>query len=70
VAITAELDRVSFGDGAELHFEAVATRRRHDNLLILRSDYQAPFGVFSGTLPDGIELVEGYGVMERHDARW
>ena len=40
------------------------------NLLLLRSDYRQPFGVFSGTLPGGLELAEGYGVMEQHDVHW
>ena len=41
-----------------------------DNLLIVRSDYSAPFGSFSGTLPGGVELATGLGVMEHHRARW
>ena len=40
------------------------------NLLLMRSDYRQPFGTFAGTLPGGIELAEGYGVMEQHDVRW
>ncbi len=40
------------------------------NLLLFRSQYRQPFGEFSGTLPNGIELAEGYGVMEAHDVRW
>jgi hypothetical protein len=36
----------------------------------MRSDYRQPFGTFAGTLPGGIELAEGYGVMEEHDVRW
>jgi hypothetical protein len=54
----------------ELRFEAEATRRRRENLLLIRSDYVQPFGTFSGSLPGGIPLAEGYGVMERHDVRW
>lgn len=53
-----------------LLFEAEATRRRRENLLLIRSDYIQPFGTFSGSLPGGIPLAEGYGVMERHDVRW
>ena len=44
--------------------------RRDDNLLVLRSRYEQPFGTFSGALPGGLELAEGYGVMERHEVRW
>ena len=29
-----------------------------------------PFGTFAGALPGGIELAQGYGVMEEHDVRW
>jgi hypothetical protein len=55
-------------DGLRLDEEA--TRERTDNLLLVRSRYRQPFGTFSGELPGGIELAEGYGVMEEHDAWW
>jgi hypothetical protein len=61
----ADLSRV---DGLDFHAEA--ERRRADNLLLIRSSYRQPFGTFSGTLPGGPELAEGYGVMEAHDAWW
>ena len=51
-------------------FHQQAERRRDDNLLLMRSAYHQPFGTFSGILPGGIELREGYGVMERHHVRW
>ena len=44
--------------------------RARDDLKLFVSDYRQPFGTFSGTLPGGVELAEGYGVMERHDVRW
>jgi Protein of unknown function (DUF2804) len=65
-----DLSRVEFADGGGLRFEAGAVRARRDNLLVFRSDYEQPFGTFRGTLPGGIELTEGYGVMERHEAVW
>ncbi len=34
--------------------------------VVFASDYRQPFGTFSGTLPGGLELAEGFGVMERH----
>ena len=34
------------------------------------SDYSAPFGTFSGTLPGGVELERGLGVIEHHRAVW
>jgi hypothetical protein len=53
-----------------LQFDGEAAIERHQNLLLLRSDYSQPFGTFSGALPDGTTLREGYGVMEAHDVRW
>lgn len=71
VAFAEDLSRVHADDGSgELRFEAVAERSRRDELLILSSDYRAPFGTFSGTLPGGIALARGRGVMEHHRARW
>jgi len=52
-----------------LRFSAEATRARRQNFLLVRSDYEQPFGSFSGTLED-LELREGRGVMERHAAVW
>lgn len=40
------------------------------NLGLFRSRYRQPFGSFSGTLPNGLALAEGWGVMEAHDVRW
>ena len=57
-------------DGARLRFTAEAERARRDNLKLFVSDYRQPFGTFTGTLPGGVELAEGYGVMEWHDVRW
>ena len=70
VSFAENLGAVSFAEGGALEFTAGATRARHDNLLIFRSDYEQPFGTFRGTLPGGVELAEGYGVMERHVAVW
>ncbi len=70
VAFAADLSSVRCEDGSELHFTAETERARRDNLLIVRSDYRAPFGTFSGTLPGGIELTRGRGVVEHHRARW
>jgi hypothetical protein len=54
----------------DLRFSAVATRARKENLLLIASDYEQPFGMFAGALPLGGELRAGYGVMERHSVRW
>jgi hypothetical protein len=58
------------GDGLALHCAHEAVRERDDNLLLMRSRYAQPFGTFSGELPGGVRLAEGYGVMERHDVHW
>jgi hypothetical protein len=67
---TDDLSRVRAEGGLDLAFAAGATRERHDELLLVRSDYVQPFGSFSGTLPGGLTLAEGSGVMEDHRARW
>src|SRR5436190_714579 len=65
-----DLSSVSFAEGGSLSFSEWDAREDHTNLLILRSDYRQPFGTFAGVLPGGVELAEGYGVMEWHDVRW
>jgi hypothetical protein len=69
-----ELGPCSFADDLtrvdELIFTAEAARERDENLLLVRSRYRQPFGTFSGRLAGGLELAEGYGVMEDHDAWW
>jgi hypothetical protein len=65
-----DLSKVWSADGSELNFRAVAERRRHQNLLVIRSDYRAPFGIFSGKLPGGVALARGLGVVEHHRVRW
>jgi hypothetical protein len=70
VSFATDLSSVRCDDGAELRFAAETERARRDNLLIVSSDYRAPFGTFSGTLPGGIELARGLGVVEHHRARW
>jgi hypothetical protein len=70
VAFARDLSRISFAEGGALDFAAEATRERHDELLVMRSDYVQPFGTFTGTLPGAVDLARGYGVMEDHRARW
>jgi uncharacterized protein DUF2804 len=55
-----------------LRFTAEAERRHRDRVAfgLLESEYRQPFGAFAGTLPGGIAIVHGRGVMERHRARW
>jgi hypothetical protein len=70
VTFADDLSAVAFAEGGELSFTAEAVRRRNENLLVIRSSYEQPFGTFGGTLPGGVRLREGYGVMERHEAVW
>jgi hypothetical protein len=53
-----------------LRCEAVAVRARRERLGPFASDYEQPFGRFSGELPHAGPLRAGWGVMERHDVRW
>ncbi|HEY8466922.1 MAG TPA: DUF2804 family protein [Solirubrobacterales bacterium] len=64
------LDAVAFADGARLEFTAEAERAKAENRMIVRYSYRQPFGAFRGTLPGGLELARGLGVMEHHDATW
>jgi hypothetical protein len=70
VEIPHDLSAVHFAEGVDLHFEPWCERAEDTNLLLMRSSYRQPFGVFSGDLPGGVRLAEGWGVMEWHDVRW
>lgn len=70
VRFSADLSSISSEDGSQLRFAPEAERSRRENLLLIRSDYRAPFGSFSGTLPGGIQLARALGVVEHHRARW
>ncbi len=70
VSFADDLSSVAFAEGGELRFTSEAVRRRSENLVLIRSSYEQPFGTFAGMLPPDIELEEGYGVMERHEAVW
>jgi hypothetical protein len=70
VRFAPDLSRIVGDDGSELNFAAEAQRSRRENLLLVRSEYRAPFGTFSGVLPGGVELAHGLGVVEHHRARW
>jgi hypothetical protein len=53
----------------DLRCEPVAVRTHKERLLLLSSEYEMPFGRFSGSLPHAGPL-SGWGVMERHRVRW
>jgi hypothetical protein len=54
----------------QLDFREWAAREARVNLGLMRNRYRQPFGEFSGLLPGGLRLAEGYGVMEEHDVLW
>jgi hypothetical protein len=70
VEFSESLLRVHSADGSTLRFHPEAERSHDQNLLLLRSEYRAPFGTFSGTLPGGVALAHGLGVVEHHRALW
>lgn len=65
-----DLSRVETADGGKLDLSPWSAREHRLNALLVRSAYRQPFGTFSGDLPGGLRLAEGYGVMEHHDVRW
>lgn len=60
---------VEFAEGSRLGFESEAERAHDENFLLIRSRYSHRFGRFSGSLGN-LDLAEGFGVMERHEALW
>ena len=64
MAFAPDLSQVTFAEGGSLEFTEWAAREEDMNMLLMRSRYRQPFGTFSGMLPGGIELAQGYGVME------
>jgi hypothetical protein len=64
-----DLDAIAL-DGGRLEFSAEAERSKQEKRLFVEYSYRQPFGTFSGTLPGGLELASGFGVMEHHDATW
>jgi hypothetical protein len=64
------LEAIAFEEGGALRFTREATRARRENLILIRSDYEQPFGTFAGELPGAGPLREGCGVMERHEVWW
>ena len=64
------LESIHFDDESRLNFSAETQRTHHESIaLVARSDYEAPFGTFTGSL-NGLALESALGVMEAHDAIW
>jgi hypothetical protein len=70
VTFADDLSRITFSEGGTMHFEEWSAREDHRNLLVLRSSYRQPFGTFTGSFPRGLQLEQGFGVMEVHDVIW
>lgn len=71
VTFADDLGTVRFAEGGELRFTIESERARNDRVgPFVASDYRQPFGTASGVLPGGHVLAAGFGVMERHHARW
>lgn len=71
--VPTEVEPVTFADDlsrvGDLEFHSETERSRHDRMVLIDSKYRQPFGTFTGSIA-GVELRDGYGVMERHDVRW
>ena len=70
VTFAPDLSEVRFEDGNALRFTEVAEPASTTDLFVVRSAYRPPFGTFTETLPGGLAVREGYGVMEDHRALW
>jgi hypothetical protein len=63
------MEGIDLGGGGALDFDSESAHARDENFLLLRSRYRHRFGSFSGSLGE-VELAQGLGVMEEHDAVW
>jgi hypothetical protein len=63
------MESIDLGNDQSLRFATESKHARDENFLLIRSRYRHRFGSFSGSL-GGVELAEGLGVMEEHDALW
>lgn len=61
VAFSEDLSSVVAGDGSKLEFSPQAERSRRERLLLVSSDYRAPFGSFSGSFQEGSSLRWAWG---------
>ena len=70
VVFAADLSEIRCQDGVAAALPRRARARAPRRMLILSSDYRAPFGSFSGSSPAASSWRAGRGVMEHHRARW
>jgi hypothetical protein len=66
ITFAPDLSQVTIADGNALRFSAETERASTVDLFGTRSAYRQPFGTFTGTLPGGLAVSQGYGVMEDH----
>lgn len=64
------LGAIDFAGGERLSFDKEFERSKEEKRLFIKYSYRQPFGTFTGSLPGGLELASGFGVMEHHDANW
>jgi hypothetical protein len=69
VTFADDLSKIA-GNGVDLRFAEWSRREHSTNAFVMSSSYSQPFGSFSGRLAEGLQLAEGFGVMEQHDVRW
>jgi hypothetical protein len=62
-------DAIELSETEALGFSGESEHTHDDNYFLIRSRYRHRFGSFSGLL-GGVDLREGLGVMEEHDAVW
>jgi len=65
-----DLEAIACDDGSRLEFAGECERRKEESRPFVRYTLRQPLGSFSGTLPGGLGLERGLGVMEHHDAHW
>ena len=63
------MDGIDLAGENRLDFASESSHARDENLVLISSRYRHRFGTFTGALA-GLQLAEGFGVMEEHDALW
>lgn len=63
------ISAIELAGGRRLEFASESAHARDENLLLVSSRYRHRFGRFSGSLGE-LDLADGLGVIEEHDAVW
>jgi hypothetical protein len=64
-----DMNAIELAGGRVLEFSPESEHARDESFVLVRSRYRHRFGSFGGALGD-LDLAEGLGVMEQHDALW